>query len=561
MANIFEIPKANPIRFYHQSDITLNTASGSILLNVFNPSHNYKTWDSDFFYRVLKAWQDKTVYFTPFQQCDPIIFQFSGSDTTTSNYVVRILDCEGRTYSTELITQISGTFSGLKVYECKIKTNRIPPGVYFIQVQHLQTGADVFMLSEPVEIKQIHDKTFQAIYTNSYNRGNVKFNNDIQFVARFEGFISEVVNDADFNIYEDQPKNAELISGKTFKTCTLQVTNVPEYRIELLNEITMMDTFIIDGKYYTRAENAKFERRGNEHNELKTYTIQLRERYNEDSLEVDEFEVKSVATLPTTDLFYIKSITIGGSIITMEYDFTGARNFVDYLNNVILTQGVSLTGFFSVSEDGSMYYKRGRGETISGTFSLSSANVLPYGLELEVSAEPSADTLGFTISDSGTNSYAVVWGDGTQVNLTSFTTSVTPSKAYTTKKKYTARVFTSDIDSGVDFSSTSASITEISGIISPLCDSITLSSKGLKQIKSSLFYSHSVAATLDFTGNNLSTKAVNSYLRLLHKDIEELYTGTTIDVSLQAVSAPPADTTGMRSIIEDINNVITITTD
>lgn len=120
MANIFEFPHLNPVRFFLQSDITYNTSTGSILLGVFNPSWQNKQFDSDFLSRMLRDWVDQEKYLQPYQQSDVIKFQWSGSDATSGNYVVRLLDCEGRTYATQTHSQITGTFDGLKVYECFI---------------------------------------------------------------------------------------------------------------------------------------------------------------------------------------------------------------------------------------------------------------------------------------------------------------------------------------------------------------------------------------------------------------------------------------------------------
>lgn len=560
MANIFEFSYSNPVRFYHQSDITLNTSSGSILLNSFNPSYNFKTWDKDFFVRVLKAWQDTETYKAKFQQCDPIIFQWSGSDATSANYVVRLLNCDGTTYAVQIHSQITGTFDGNKVYECKINTALIAEGTYHIQVQHIQTGADVFCISEPIEIKSLHTYSCQLRYFNSYNKDNIKFNNDIEFIARVDGHISEFTPEASFYVYEDQPKNLEMLSGKVARQFLFTLVNLPEYKLDQINRMTLMDSLYIDGVAYTRVEGAKFEQRGTDHNPLKTYSIQLRERYNNDSTEVEQTETIQIAVLPETSRFYVKRITIAGSIVTMETDFAGANNFVDYLNNLVLTKVVNLSGFFAIADDGYLHYRKATGETISGTYSLDSTDVLPYGLDLGILARSGATTLEFDINTVTANRYAVIWGDGTQQNLTPLTGTVTPSKTYSSQKYYNARVYVGDHDDSINFTASDDIIVSVKGDISPNSLGVVISGKGLKEIGSSLVSFATGVYTLDFSSNNLSTIAVNFFLKKLSSGT--LVSGATVDVSLQSPSAPPADTNGMKQIITGIlNQGVTLSTD
>lgn len=561
MANIFEFSHSNPIRFYHQSDITLNTTSGAILLNSFNPSYNFKTWDADFFVRVLKAWDDEEQYKAKFQQSDPIVFQWSGSDATTANYVVRLLNCDGSTFMTLTHVAIGGTFAGNKVYECKINTALIPEGTYHIQVQHVQSGADLFCISEPIEIKAYHKYSCQFKYFNSYNKDNIKFNNNIEFIARYEGHISEFTPDASFYVYEDQPKNLEMISGKVARIFTLTLINLPEYKLDQLNRITLMDSLYIDGVAYTRVENAKFEQRGTEHNPLKTYTLQLRERFNNDSIEIEQIETVSIAQLPTTSRFYVKQITLYGITYAVQTDFTGASNFVDYLNNLILTNALALDGFFSIAEDGFLHYKKAAGETISGSYALASVDVLPYGFDLGIEVRAGANTLAFDINTVTANRYAVIWGDGTQINHSTLPSGATSlSKSYSSQKYYNARIYVGDHDDSMDFTASSDIIVLVKGEISPNSLGVSFASCGVKEIKNSLIAYANGVYNIDFNGNKLSTNAVNDYLMFIYE--QNIVSGSDFDLSLQSPPAPPAGTQGMKLIIGGIKNQgATISTD
>lgn len=562
MANIFEFPHLNPVRFFLQSDITYNTSTGSILLGVFNPSWQNKRFDSDFLARMLRDWVDQEKYLQPYQQSDVIKFQWSGSDSTSGNYVVRLLDCEGRTYATQTHSQIAGTFDGLKVYECFIGCAVIPEGVYFIQIQHLQTGADVFAISEPIHIKQSHERSMLIKYSNSYNAQNVKFNNNMNFLLRVHGFIGEMTPDANFHIYEDQPNNLELISGKANRTYQITIYKSPEWIADKINRASICDSFDIDGIYLTRIENAKFEAERVKNNPLPNYTINMRERYNYDSVVIDDIQSISIAQLPTTSQFYIKTITLAGSAVTMEQGFTGAANFVDYLNNLVHRNIVNLDGFFSIADDGYLYYSKALGETISGTYQLTAANVLPYCIEVGVNVVGTDNTLEFDLISVASKNYAVVWGDGTQVNLTAYSGTVTPTKSYSSQKQYIARIYVSDAED-IDFTPSEDVFMYIGGDLPPSMTSFTLTGKNLKSIRDNIWMYTTQAIVFDVSANKLTTIAVNQILRYLYT---ANLNGTIIassgyDMSSQSPAAPPAQSEGMQSIRGTLEQTVTITTD
>jgi hypothetical protein len=562
MANIFEFPKVNAVRFFLQSDITYNTATGSILLGVFNPSWQNKQFDSDFLSRMLRDWVDQEYYLQPYQQSDVIKFQWSGSDVTSANYVVRLLDCEGRTYATQVHSQITGTFAGLKVYECFIGCATIPEGVYFIQIQHIQGGADVFAISEPIHIKQVHERSMLIKYSNSYNSQNVKYNNGMNFLLRVHGFIGEMTPDADYHVYEDQPHNLEMISGKVHRSFQIHLHKAPEWIADKLNRATICDTFQIDGIYLTRPENGKIEAERVKENPLCDYTLTMRERYNDDSVVIDDIQSISIAQLPTTSQFYVKTITLGGSSVIMEQGFTGAANFVDYLNNLVHRNIVNLDGFFSVADDGYLYYSKASGETISGTYQLTAGNILPYCMEIGVNVVGTNNTLSFDLISVASKNYAVVWGDGTQVNLTAYSGTVTPSKSYSSQKRYTARIYVSDAED-IDFTPSEDVFVYIGGDLPPSMTGFILTNKNLKSIRDNIWLYTTQAISFDVSDNKLTTIAVNQILRYLYTANQNgtVIAGSSYALDSQSPAAPPAQSEGMTLIRGTLEQTVTITTD
>lgn len=324
MANIFDIPILAPIRFFRQSELTLNISAA--LLGAFNPSYNSKQFDADFYQRTLQDYEDEGIYIQQFQNCDNIRFNFIGSDTSAANYVLRMLDCMGRAYplTGSTIAQNNSTaITGGKLYDYNVPLYNIPEGKYFLQIQHIQSGDDLYMISEPFHVKELHDNTVLLKYWNSYNDQGVMFTTDsIKMSIRIPGALRELTTGSKFFVYEDQPLNAEMISGKPYRTFKLIAGGrdmaVPEYIVDKLERITLCDSLMIDGKYYTREEGSKWEKQEVRLNPLAYYTLSMRERYNESSIEVQQVETVVMGTMPQTGAFFVKEITLATTTYSVQ---------------------------------------------------------------------------------------------------------------------------------------------------------------------------------------------------------------------------------------------------
>jgi hypothetical protein len=376
------------------------------------------------------------------------------------------------------------------------------------------------------------------------------------------GFIGDMTPDADYHVYEDQPHNLEMISGKVHRSFQIHLHKAPEWIADKLNRATICDTFQIDGIYLTRPENGKIEAERVKENSLCDYTLTMRERYNDDSVVIDDIQSRSIAQLPTTSQFYVKRITLAGTIITMEQGFTGAANFVDYLNNLVHRNFINLDGFFSIADDGYLYYSKAIGETISGTYELTAANILPYCIEVGVNVVGANNTLSFDLISVASKNYAVVWGDGTQVNLTAYSGTVTPSKSYSSQKRYTARIYVSDAED-IDFTPSEDVFVYIGGDLPPTMTGFILANKNLKSIRDNIWLYTTQAISFDVSDNKLTTIAINQILRYLYTANQNgtVIPGSSYALDSQSPAAPPAQSEGMTLIRGTLETTVTITTD
>jgi hypothetical protein len=550
MAMIFEIPFLNPIRFIDYSLVP-------------NVSLNSLEFDNGFYCLKNPIEYNRQRYCAPFQQSDCINFQFKSIEATTGNFTLQVLDSNGSVYSTENITQLSGTYDGKKCYQASIKLATKAEGKYFIKVTH-STGA---MISEPISVRQYHPNTILIAYWNSYNSGNIIYLNSIKFQKRIYGSIDELTTDSAFHVYEDQPRSLEMLSGTAFRKFKLSIgirgQNVPEYEADKLERLTMCDNVMIDGKYYTREEGSKIERKENNKNPLSEYSLSVRERINNDSLVANGSNNVVIATLPFTPLFYINQVTIQGSVINPVSDgiFYGARNFVDWLNNVHQS---NIDEFYLTLSDANELVIHAVGSyVLSGTNSLSSANVLEYGLRLAIQTDATNVDINVDFS-SPSSSYKIFYGDGTTTAITAIAGSPSATHTYAINSSFTCFVFCKDLNV-IGFSSSDLIINKIFGALPASTDDFSANTVALGEIENDIFYFlNGLFLSLDLFGNSIPSYNIMQIIMNIYDAsiYGKISTGGSLLLFGQTPSAPPViNDEGTRQIIADLVNDYGLITD
>ena len=81
MANTIEISKANPLKFYAQSELIQSSQYALANNGTFNPNFNFKNIDEDCFLNILPSWMAKEGYSKPFQNGDSISIQLIVKNT------------------------------------------------------------------------------------------------------------------------------------------------------------------------------------------------------------------------------------------------------------------------------------------------------------------------------------------------------------------------------------------------------------------------------------------------------------------------------------------------
>lgn len=554
MSNILEIPLLNPLRPVLQT-MKVAADSGTIKYYAYNPQYNSLNTDDGFYIENLKFYEDKNNYIQPFQQSDTLRLQWFSTDITTANFTVQILDSQGKVYTTTTVTQETGSYNGMYLYTIKLYLYNIPEGNYFVRIRYKHTGTTYsYVLFEPFNVKQIQDNTVRIDYSNSYNDQNVVYPSNFKFQLRVKGCITEVSTESKFNVYENQPFDLEMVAGIPYRIYELTFgvgKGIPEWLSDKLERAFLCDNTYVDGKLYTRNEGSKIEAKKTIGNPLSQYTLKLRDRTNPYTSNYGMLH-KSLGTLPQTKYFWVNGITINGVSQTVNKQFAGARNFIDYLNAVLLPYD----GYFAEDVSHNLIFVS-NGTAISGTWTFS--NYLEYGIRLTIDG---AGDFEFDMLGNNLQTYRVVYGDGSSDLTGTFngTTPVSVVKTYTgTTKKY-MYIFSTNMTYLSD-TATTCKVTAIAGDLPSQFVNLDFNAQGtnngLNIVENNIFTKVLGLTYLGLDNQNLSTSAVNDIIQYLYDSVTHLDASCVVHLDDQNPSAAPTYSPGIAEFIYAIKQQIT----
>jgi hypothetical protein len=578
MANIIEIPKLNSLKWYTQSDFTQIAgvpSVGGYNLATFNPNHNFKNVDEDFFPNILPSWIGSTRYLKPIQQGDVIANQFIGKNTTNIKYRVALINCESKIVKFLDATQRTLLPSGNRIYNFEMPMYDVPEGEYVLQILKYITVSEVdprfVFMSEPFHVKQIHENTSLIHYTNSFNDKNVFY--DIsggqRFMTRVYGALVEMQPQSEFEYYENQRAQSLVLNPKTYRTYNFQLglgdKFIPEHEIEQLNLVFECDSVYVNGIKVTRLDGAQFEIAREEKVAKFAASLKVQETEFMDSLEVADTNDLLIWTLPATESFYIGSMTIGffgggfTTLVTNEY-FLSHRQLIDKLNAPYALTPYNL-GYFTIKNN--KVYWRAANNTIAANYHAELSvpatvtDLLPYMLEIDVN--PNAlEGFNLVVDLVHTSSIKAIafYGDSTISSV--FTgTSISITKTYTAGN-YTARIFTNNAR---DYAITSSSniIREIGGNLAPKTEVFDGNTVGLVRIKNNMFtqIDNGLLDNFNLVYNIMFGADVSQLIIWLYESRAKINSGATIDLAGQFLAQP------INSDVVVLKNSInaTITTD
>lgn len=257
-------------------------------LGYVQPSqYHFKDMDSDLFIEQIKFWAAQKNYFQPWQNDEVIKIQIQTNGLGPAK--VELLTCEGDIVQTDnLDIIVTDAIKDPKIlYEGNINLAGLPEGLYY-PLLTVGVGETVTQfIGEGIHVKEDWSMTLRFDYTNTRNKHSVVFSEGYTPSFRVHGWLDSYTPESKFAVYEDEPADIELLDGIAYDIFKLNIAiedGVPDWVIRKINMIMLLNEVMIDGIYYTRNGDSKFEVVSIPGNPKKYWTIDVRKSNNRDGI-------------------------------------------------------------------------------------------------------------------------------------------------------------------------------------------------------------------------------------------------------------------------------------
>lgn len=294
MANEFYISTANPIRFYPEEEN-------------YNPGVYYiRQMEDAPYFKQIRDYQSKIVYNQKYTLQDSPMVQIM---STYDDIICELVNCETKIVSdTFAVNMIATDLVGQDFDVYQFSCDFTEEGLFFLRLKY-KNSIDpdyIVMISEPLEIKQVHPNTLRFEYTNSKNDFSIIFNSDFIGLVRCEGDILEYQPASDNTIYTDQVRNTTLTRSVPYSKYSLVIGGnvnktyggIPDYMVDIVNHVMSCDQVKIDGKYFTKSEGSDWEELRFQNYPLSAQRISVNRGENKFQLEFEN-------TLPIEDMAFV----------------------------------------------------------------------------------------------------------------------------------------------------------------------------------------------------------------------------------------------------------------
>lgn len=257
-----------------------------------NPAYQSKHRNDYLFVDTIRSWEQPLKFKQKWLTGDSIRLQY------TSNYspvTLKVFRCDGsEIYSIDFaLMQQDMDNPGFFIRQIDLALGIFPLGDYYLEVwagTPIAGVPPVLRRSEPMTISDNLPNSLLFEYSHFEKTGGIWF--DAPFSPMIRVPASLVFEDTESldTIYPDQDQNEELLHSTQYVVSRLLVggaVGIPPWLKDILSRILGCSDVRIDGRYYTKPEDAKWEPNGVERYPMKGWTINLREKFNRDSEIVD----------------------------------------------------------------------------------------------------------------------------------------------------------------------------------------------------------------------------------------------------------------------------------
>lgn len=572
MPNRFDISQLNPLRFYEMSDNITEppVSSGGYDYNYlsFDPNLNERGFDNDFQARNNKSWQAELNYVQPFQKGDYIRVQWLGLPDVPSGsyagdpYQVYLVNCDFGGWS--LIPHLKPStplLNGHQVREVFIPCYNLD-GRYILMIRCKKTSATDklnVVFSEPFDVQEFHPETMLFEYENSSNVQGIIFDYETsdlnpRFQFRVQGAIVEMKPESVFEVYEDEPLNLTMIEGVPTRKWKMQigVENyfIPDWMLDKVERISLMNRWEIDGQRYTREKDAKMEIKPVKNTMLSSGSLNVRQSDNDHSKIVSEINSEVIGEVLDTSYLYVGGMDVGPIIVTnipIDKVFKGRNELLAYLNTYFLEEYSKVNGLikgqFYIDNRDQLFFKPYDSGEVGEFDGAQLTDFFQYGIRFDISTVVTIGNLSIDVTSPGSPSdYAYYYSDGSPTLVQSTVATDNITETFSTQgKKYTSFLFLKNMEQISALSSDNI-LVGLGGQLNPEMISADFSSNIIRNTDRTLL--DFVTGLQDFflSINNMPSSSVDISIIMLYDAVKKYgYSASSFEIDGQSPTAPPSD--------------------
>jgi hypothetical protein len=259
-----------------------------------DPRYNHNYLGEDWYKNRIAGWIENNDVFMPWQWNDklPLQCQTNGLDPVT----VTVLDGDGNIMGAPIsIANLATTSLQLpqKLYQQTLLFQDIKDALnledgeyYFLWYMGIGEGQAKW-ISEGVSLKEKWDNTILLEFKHSRNKLGTVFTEGYLGCLRVPGMIGRYTPKSKFTEFADQPQDLDLLGSVGYDTWKLTIGHdelIPDYIMQKVDRILLLDTMLIDGNQYTRDSGSAWEQQTFPGESKVIMSIEIRKAKNSDAL-------------------------------------------------------------------------------------------------------------------------------------------------------------------------------------------------------------------------------------------------------------------------------------
>lgn len=252
----------------------------------YSALNHFRQMDTDWHSErtILANYSERKIYTQKWQKADSTPIQIITDGTT---FTMELIDCHQNVIDTITMTDTasSAVLSPNKLWIGEVDWSDKDPGLYYL----LMTIDGVKYISEPQQMAVDWPGTLLFNCKNSTNLPDFIFVDIDNYATRIrvEGYIYDFKTGSVLTNYEDQPLDITMLYGLAYRGYALVLTAVPDYIVDKVGRMMLLDITKIDNFKFGIDKEAKWEQAAvADGSPLITASILIRESDNLPYLEI-----------------------------------------------------------------------------------------------------------------------------------------------------------------------------------------------------------------------------------------------------------------------------------